>query len=315
MLDCSPSALLLKKKSLYNVSPYTCSLLVGGKKQLGDHFMRGHWRNILGMAFFLGVAGCAVPWASRLTLPDRSTLVRGQLAIHSDYSLPAHHRLFDEIIALRGDMAKQLWLPTSDETIDVYLFESEERYRGFMKLYHPEFPTRRACFVGTDTHLTVYAQWGDRIAEDLRHEVTHAYLHASIPNIPLWLDEGLAKFFEQPRGQRGMNRDYIARLQTRIDQKEWRPNLRRLERLAPDAEMSLDDYDEAWAWVHLMLEGREDFHEVLNQYLKELRQEGSGELISTQCAKLVPGLEQVFLDHLTPFFDEKKMAPSKNQEK
>ena len=53
---------------------------------------------------------------------------------------------------------------------------------------------RRAFFVETDTQLSVYAQWGDRVAEDLRHEVTHGYLHAVVPNVPLWIDEGLAEF-------------------------------------------------------------------------------------------------------------------------
>ena len=93
--------------------------------------MRGFRRTLLCLVLILGAtylfvaAGCAMPWASRLTLPDRSTLVREQLEIHSDFSLPAHHRLFDEIVAMRGDMAKHLWLPTSDEPIDIYLFESE----------------------------------------------------------------------------------------------------------------------------------------------------------------------------------------------
>ena len=45
----------------------------------------------------------------------------------------------------------------------------------------------------TDTRLTVYAYWGDRVAEDLRHEVTHGYLHTMVPHVPLWLDEGLAQ--------------------------------------------------------------------------------------------------------------------------
>ncbi len=45
----------------------------------------------------------------------------------------------------------------------------------------PSFPARRAFFVETDTRLAVYAYWGDRIAEDLRHEVAHGYLHACVP--------------------------------------------------------------------------------------------------------------------------------------
>ena len=43
----------------------------------------------------------------------------------------------------------------------------------------------RAFFVESDTRLNIYAYWGDRVAEDLRHEVTHGYLHAMVPHSAL----------------------------------------------------------------------------------------------------------------------------------
>ena len=67
----------------------------------------------------------------------------------------------------------------------------------------PSVPSRRAFFLETDTRLAVYAHWSDRVAEDLRHEVAHGYLHSVVPGLPLWLDEGLAEYFEVPRGQNG----------------------------------------------------------------------------------------------------------------
>ncbi len=160
--------------------------------------------------FVLG--GCASPLASRLVPPDRNILVRDQLVIHGDFPLAAHHRLFEELTSQRADLCRRLALPCSDEPIHVYLFESPERFEGFIKLHYPQFPDRRAFFVETDTKLSVYAQWGDRMAEDLRHEVTHGYLHSVVPNVPLWLDEGIAKFYEVPRGQRGLNRPLLDRL-------------------------------------------------------------------------------------------------------
>ena len=105
-----------------------------------------------------------------------------------------------------------------------------------MRLHHPEFPDRRAFFVETDARLSVYAQWGDRMAEDLRHEVTHGYLHSVVPNVPLWLDEGIAKFYEVPRGQRGLNRPLLDRLLARIEREHWQPDLRRLEQFPADVQ-------------------------------------------------------------------------------
>ena len=68
----------------------------------------------------------------------------------------------------------------------------------------------------TDARLAVYAQWGDRMAEDLRHEVTHGYLHSVVPDVPQWLDEGIAKFYEVPRGQRGLNCPLFDRLLVKL---------------------------------------------------------------------------------------------------
>ena len=53
----------------------------------------------------------------------------------------------------------------------------------------PDFPQRRAIFVETDAQLAVYAHWGPHVAEDLRHETAHGYLHSSTSHLPVWLDE------------------------------------------------------------------------------------------------------------------------------
>ena len=48
----------------------------------------------------------------------------------------------------------------------------------------------------------VFAYEGDEFEVDLRHECTHALLNAALPVTPLWLDEGLAEYFEVEAGQR-----------------------------------------------------------------------------------------------------------------
>ena len=55
----------------------------------------------------------------------------------------------------------------------------------------------------------VYAYRHDGSAVDLRHECTHALLHARLPMVPLWLDEGLAKYFEVPAEQRAFDHPYF----------------------------------------------------------------------------------------------------------
>ena len=141
----------------------------------------------------------------------------------------------------------------------------------FLKQNFPNVPSRRAFFLETDTRLAVYAHWSDRVAEDLRHEVAHGYMHSVVPRIPLWLDEGLAEYFEVPRGQGGLNRPHVDLLSDMAEQEHWRPNLPRLEKLTDAAQMDQRDYAESWAWVYFFLNSPPERREVLTDYLAHLR--------------------------------------------
>ncbi len=245
------------------------------------------------------LVGCAAIWTERLSLPEQNTLVRGQLVFHSDFPLPVNHRLLEELTARRSDLEEKLGLPYSDEPIHVYLFDSAEQFKEFVRLRHPEFPPRRAFFLETDTQLLVYAQWGDRVAEDLRHEVTHGYLHSAIADVPLWLDEGLAEYGEAPRAQHGLNRDHLKHLGQQIGQGVWQPDLARLERLAPSGDLTQAQYAESWAWVHFMLQSRPERAVALRDYLAALRQKGVAEPLSARLARIDPDPAQALLGHVT----------------
>ena len=124
------------------------------------------------------------------SLPSRksqaTSTVLDQLVVFSDSSLPQRHRLLEELNGQRGLLRSKLNLASSDERIYVYLFGSADELKTFLRAKYPAFPDRRAFFVETDTRLEVYAYWGDRVAEDLRHEVAHGYLHSMVPHLPLW---------------------------------------------------------------------------------------------------------------------------------
>ena len=242
--------------------------------------------------------GCALPWTTRLILPARYNVAREQLVIHSDFALPPNHRLLEDLTARRYDLQEQLGLPFSDEPVHVYLFESPQEFRRFLSLYHPDFPQRRAFFLETDTRLQVYAQWGDRVAEDLRHEVTHGYLHSVLPNVPLWLDEGLAEYSEAPRGNHGLNSSHLEFLRQSVERGTFQPNLERLEKLDPRRDMTQEEYAESWAWVHFLLEGRPEHRAVLCAYLDELRRSGSAPPVSARLRALLGGPEQALLAHV-----------------
>jgi hypothetical protein len=219
-------------------------------------------------------------------LPDAYRTPVGQLVFHSDFALPADHRLVRELTTERDYVNQTLGLAGSNEPIDVYLFRDAERYQEFLKRNFPNVPSRRAFFLETDTRLAVYAHWNDRVAEDLRHEIAHGYMHSSLPSIPLWLDEGLAEYFEVPRGQSGLNRPHVDLLSDMTEKENWRPNLTRLEKLTEAAQLDQRDYAESWAWVYFFLKSPPERREVLTSYLAQLRTRGANEPLSLRLAAL-----------------------------
>lgn len=206
-------------------------------------------------------------------LPSRSEVTAGQLVIHADFPIAGQHRLVRELDGLRIDVSQELGLPVSDEPVNLYLFETTDRYDAFVARRFPSFPARRAFFVETDTSLSVFAAWQDRIAEDLRHETTHGYVHAVVPAVPLWLDEGIAEYFETPRSDHGLHRGHVAHLAGRLLEGTWRPDLARMEALAAAGEMSQDHYAEAWCWVHWLLRTTPARKEILQDYLADVRRD------------------------------------------
>ena len=230
--------------------------------------------------------------------PGTSSFVREQLIFHSDFDLPRQHRLLDEVTALRGDLSALLGMPAGDEPIHVYLFESSDTYTDFALKYFPHTPPRRAFFLETDTRLNVYAQWGDSVAEDLRHETTHGYLHAAVRNVPLWLDEGIAEFFEVPRGRQGRNVPHIELLAARHNAGQWSPDLPRLEQLGAADAMTQQDYAESWLWVHCLLESSPERQGALKRYFADLRRDGSTAPLSLRLREVDSSPHRSLVEHL-----------------
>ena len=111
------------------------------------------------------------------------------------------------------------------------------------------------------------------MAEDLRHETTHGYVHAVVPAVPLWLDEGIAEFFELPAADKGVHRTHVAHLAGRLLEGNWRPDMARLESLRAAGDLSQDHYAEAWCWVHWLLRTTPERRRILQEYLADVRRD------------------------------------------
>lgn len=203
------------------------------------------------------------------SLPEQRKMTRDNLVFHTNFYFPRRHRLVEELLAKRSEIEVTLGLTPSDESIHIFLFQDQDRFRRFVQERHPSFPDRRAFFLQSSTTLLVYAHWNSRVAEDLRHEVTHAYVHSVIPNVPLWLDEGIAEYFEGPSSDRGLHRNHLEHLVAEHKSGRWQPNLERLESLQQAGEMSQLDYAESWLWVHFLIHHNDRTQGLLQSYLQQ----------------------------------------------
>lgn len=215
---------------------------------------------------------CATGRQARVGLPAKHSIRSDQLLLVSDFKMAKDDPLIDDLKSLRRQVSERLELPLGSKQVMVYLFTNELEYTQYLHASFPGYPPRRAYFIQTPgKELAVYTWWGARIQEDLRHEFTHGLLHAALETVPLWLDEGLAEYFEVPGGTPGkVNLEHAQLLATSL-QNGWRPDLDRLESLEKVEHMHRADYRESWAWVHYMLHSSPETRQVLLNYLHELR--------------------------------------------
>jgi hypothetical protein len=233
-----------------------------------------------------------------LARPGKFSFRVSQFVFYSDFEIKRDQPIFRELADLREHVYKELQLPPpgGDTLIHVYLFGDKDSYDRFIQSAYAKLhlPDRRAFFMEEQSRglsrgeLLVYTFWSDRIRLDLRHELTHALLHCVLKEVPLWLDEGLAEYYELPPSWHGLNRTHVQMMRDR----GVRPDLARLEQLSEVKDMDSDRYREAWAWVYLMLRGgNPKAKEALLTYLQQLRTRPNPTPLQPRLAEAVPALD------------------------
>jgi hypothetical protein len=251
------------------------------------------------LAVVLLTVGCSFRRGDPVAqLPADYQVKQDQLIVRSDSKIAKNDPVIRDLEEVRSRVQRTLRLPPPTKPVVVYLFRDERRYADFMQAKYPNLPPRRAFFIGTSTELAVYAFWGDKTSEDLRHEYTHGLLHASLKTVPLWLDEGLAEYFETPSGSPGhLNPEHTSRISLAMKH-GWTPDLARLEKLEDINEMQRSDYQEAWAWVHYLLHGPDDGQTVLLTYVKSLRTASHAPSLASSVRKELVDPEVRLVAHL-----------------
>jgi hypothetical protein len=197
--------------------------------------------------------------------------VYGVVVVQSNFPLTEIKSILEEIKQLQIDLNLYMGISAPKEKIELCLFRDEKTYMKFLQEVFPKAPRdRRALYIKIDDKPgTLLVQKTDEFEIDLRHEMTHAIIHTSITTVPIWLDEGLAKYFEVPIKDRAEKNPYMKQIRWNIKFGAV-PSLNRLEKLEHIGQMGDREYRDSWAWVHFLIHHSPQSHRLLAGYLQLL---------------------------------------------
>ncbi|MDR0703411.1 MAG: DUF1570 domain-containing protein [Planctomycetaceae bacterium] len=197
--------------------------------------------------------------------------IYGMVVVQANFPLTEIKSILEEIKQLQIDLNLYMGIPAPKEKIELCLFRDEKTYMKFLQEVFPKAPRdRRALYIKIDDKPgTLLVQKTDEFEIDLRHEMTHAIIHTSIATVPIWLDEGLAKYFEVPIKDRAEKNPYMKQIRwnTKLGAV---PSLSRLEKLEHIGQMGDREYRDSWAWVHFLIHHSPQSHRLLAGYLQLL---------------------------------------------
>jgi hypothetical protein len=222
--------------------------------------------------------------------------VAGEFYIHADFSLKQCASLVAELATLRKDLEQSLQLPKSREPIHLFLFAEQETYQDYLRIHFPKAPDRRALFIKARGPGMVFAHCGTDFEIDVRHECTHAVLHSALPDLPLWLDEGLAEYFEVAAENRRDGNSHATAVKGLAKLSEL-PRLDDLEALTDINQLGRREYREAWAWSHFCLEGPPAAKQELQGYLNDRAAGTPTESLGRRLQRRIPRMEEVAREH------------------
>jgi len=211
----------------------------------------------------------------------------GPFVCLSAFPLLGYESLLNELQPLTQELRRVLAVEPCKSNIYLHLMANRRQHEQYIAERFPSVPYRRALFVKQDGVASVFAYMNKELAVDVRHECTHALLHGDLPMVPLWLDEGLAEYFEPPKPARGKHHEHMRSIGFDLHSRRIR-SMAKLETKESLEDLTALDYRSAWAWVHFMLHGPEEAHAELVGFLGDIRRYVAPGKLSERLAKVVP---------------------------
>jgi hypothetical protein len=222
----------------------------------------------------------------------------GIFLFRTDFPLRDAAEIVTELGELQKDIEATLDIQCENKPIEIYLFRNRWTYSSYIRRHVPDGDRRRALFVAGNDVGRVYAHRSGSFDTDLRHEATHALLHNALPYVPLWLDEGLAEYFENPVAVRVDGNAHRRELARAVRFFGWKPNLTELESKNKLPQMGGAEYRDAYGWVHFMLHGPPEARAALDEFLAAIPTGREPTPLSLSLQRRIPDLDRQVLDHL-----------------
>ncbi len=192
----------------------------------------------------------------------------GQFEIHTTVLDPKIEVLAQQLLGLSKQIESTLLVPVDPSDVQLVVLQDQAEFELYLKTHFPNLPTRRALYYhkrGLGVVLTyMHEEW----LTDARHECTHALLHQSNVKLPLWLDEGIAEYFETPIRDPHLHPDHLNAVQAQIRYGQI-VDLDSLEQ-ANHVYLEAKDYRDAWSVVNMLIHHSPETHQALTQYISDL---------------------------------------------
>ena len=225
----------------------------------------------------------------------------GRFHVCSDFELPLDEPLLGELGDIEGQVTRllaipNLAIPNEEQPIHVVLFASSKEYSRYIKNYFPMVPERRALFIQHRGTSMLFAHWHADVRTDIRHEVVHGLLNDRSSPLPLWLDEGLAEYFEVAEASRMLGNPHLARVIEGLN-RDYVPSLSALEQLESIEQLGTNQYSDSWAWVQFLLHRKPTTRQHLVQQLAMHRRKEVTLPLSRIVAIELPNWRLEFAEH------------------
>lgn len=223
----------------------------------------------------------------------------GIIRCESDFQLETADSIRDDLTQLRSTLAEDSGLDFGTEPLEIRLFSDRRQYIRQISPMVPDAKRQRGVYVIRDAKVAVFSFQQRGLGSTLRHESVHAWLHSAMPYVPLWLDEGLASYYEIDTSRQSfLEHPYASRVRWTV-KLGWRPKLRTLEAIERSADMDIADYRHAWAWVHFLMHESDESRAALTGYLRGIAEERPPERLSEVLARELPDAEQRLVRYFT----------------